>query len=232
MGQDIAIGRGDNAPRAVWTIKDDQGNLVDLTGTTWTLTLYDASANVLATVTNGANLVLGASTITWIPSTTITAALRLGRMQTYRLRRTDSEIRYYVDGMVEAHDGAVPASLVTAAVQGPQGSKGADGASAIMSLGTLSDGATINWDMGAIQCAQVTLAGNRTFAAPTNFVDGQTYLLFIKQDATGSRTATFNAAFNFGVAGAPTLSAGANKIDIITCVGRNGALYCVAQLGF
>ena len=44
--------------------------------------------------------------------------------------------------------------------------------SAYFPTGTLTDGATVNWDVQANQVAQVTLAGNRTFAAPTNMVDG------------------------------------------------------------
>lgn len=80
---------------------------------------------------------------------------------------------------------------------------------------TLTDGATINWDMSTALNAKVTLGGNRTFAAPTNPKEGLTYALEVAQDGTGSRTATWNAAFDWGAAGTPTLSTGASKKDFV-----------------
>jgi hypothetical protein len=91
-----------------------------------------------------------------------------------------------------------PAALVGAAV--PQ---------------VLADGATVNWDMASGFNARVTLGGNRTLAAPTNFAEGVTYALGIIQDGTGTRTLTWNAAFDFGSAGAPTLSTAAGKRDLV-----------------
>lgn len=80
---------------------------------------------------------------------------------------------------------------------------------------TLTDGATINWDMHAGFNAKVTIAGNRTLAAPTNPHEGLTYRLEVIQDATGSRTMTWPSAFDWGSAGTPTLSTGASKHDFI-----------------
>lgn len=80
---------------------------------------------------------------------------------------------------------------------------------------TLTDGATISWDMSAALNAKVTLGGNRTIAAPTNPKEGITYALEVAQDGTGNRTVTWNAAFDFGSAGTPTLSTGASKRDFV-----------------
>lgn len=80
---------------------------------------------------------------------------------------------------------------------------------------TLSDGATINWDLSANQVCKVTLAGNRTMAAPTNHVAGALYALRIIQDATGSRTLTWNAVFKFTNSTAPTLTTTASAEDHI-----------------
>jgi hypothetical protein len=80
---------------------------------------------------------------------------------------------------------------------------------------TLTDGATINWDMHSGFNAKVTLGGNRTFATPTNPHEGMTYRLEVIQDGTGSRTATWPSAFDFGSAGTPTLSATAAKHDFL-----------------
>lgn len=78
---------------------------------------------------------------------------------------------------------------------------------------TLTDAATIAWDADLGFNARVTLGGNRTMGAPTNLQDGLTYTLAIVQDGTGSRTLSWNAIFEWGSGGAPTLSTGASKVD-------------------
>ena len=86
--------------------------------------------------------------------------------------------------------------------------------------GTLTDGATINWDVSAKQAPSVTLAGNRTMAAVTNAVAGTTYLLSVIQDGTGSRTLSWTTSgagsFDFGAAGAPTLTTTAGAMDVLS----------------
>ena len=79
---------------------------------------------------------------------------------------------------------------------------------------TLTDGATITWDVGSSPVAKVTLGGNRTLSAPTNSVAGQFISLTVIQDATGSRTLTFNSAYEFTADTAPTLTTTASKADI------------------
>lgn len=97
---------------------------------------------------------------------------------------------------------------------------------------TLSDAATIAWDASSNQVASVTLAGNRTLGAPTNLVDGATYVLTVKQDATGSRTLAYNVVFKFPGGTAPTLSTTANAVDILTFVSDGTNMYGVSQLEF
>lgn len=91
---------------------------------------------------------------------------------------------------------------------------------------TLTDGATINWDVSLGRVATVTLgAAGRTMAAPTNLKVG-TYILRVYQDATGSRTiTTWNSVFKWTAAVAPVLSTGANKLDIITFFSDGTNLY-------
>ena len=79
----------------------------------------------------------------------------------------------------------------------------------------LTDGATINWDCDDYQVATVTLGGNRTMAAPTNQNAGGTYILQVVQDATGSRTLSWNAVFKWESGTAPTLASAANERTII-----------------
>ena len=79
---------------------------------------------------------------------------------------------------------------------------------------TLTDGATIDWNLSTQQVAKVTLAGNRTLNAPTNQQAGAFYSLAIIQ-STGSNTLTFNSAYKFTGALAPTLTTTASAKDII-----------------
>lgn len=81
---------------------------------------------------------------------------------------------------------------------------------------SLTDAATINTDASLGAVFRVTLGGNRTMAAPTNPVDGQQISYEIKQDATGSRTLTWNAAFVFSGGTAPTLTTTAGITDVVT----------------
>jgi hypothetical protein len=80
---------------------------------------------------------------------------------------------------------------------------------------TLVDGANISWDASANQVTSVTITDNRIMDAPTNMVDGGVYLLMVIQDATGSRTLSFNGVFKFTGGTAPVLTATASAKDIL-----------------
>jgi hypothetical protein len=97
---------------------------------------------------------------------------------------------------------------------------------------TLTDAATIAWDAESNQVASVTLTDNRTLGAPTNLVDGATYILIVKQDGTGGRTLAYNAVFKFPGASAPTLSTGINDVDILTFISDGTNMYGVFQGDF
>jgi hypothetical protein len=80
---------------------------------------------------------------------------------------------------------------------------------------TDTDGATVTFDFGLTDKHLVTLGGNRTLAISGGF-DGQTMLLILKQDATGSRTVTWWSSITWPGGAAPTLSTGAGKIDVFS----------------
>lgn len=88
---------------------------------------------------------------------------------------------------------------------------------------TLTDAATIAVDMSTFLNAKVTLAGSRTLGAPTNAKEGQSGILQVIQDGTGSRTLSYASAWDFGQAGTPTLSTAAGKIDTISYIVINAA---------
>lgn len=90
---------------------------------------------------------------------------------------------------------------------------------------TLTDGATITPDFTNGNVFTVTLAGNRTLANPTNPKDGATYCIIVKQDATGSRTLAYGTNYKWEGGTAPTLSTGANAVDILTFVSDGTNMY-------
>lgn len=103
----------------------------------------------------------------------------------------------------------------------------------VMVLQTLTDGATINWNMALGQVATVTLGGNRTMAAPTNILGGAGEAAFVTvvviQDGTGSRTLSWNAVFKFKGGSAPTLTTTLNKRDTFTFIADGTNLYEVGR---
>jgi hypothetical protein len=81
---------------------------------------------------------------------------------------------------------------------------------------TLTFGASIALDASKGNTFTVTLTSSAgTLANPTHPADGQEIKVRIIQDGTGSRTLAFGSAYDFGAAGAPTLSTGAGKADIL-----------------
>lgn len=89
---------------------------------------------------------------------------------------------------------------------------------------TLTDGATITPDFSASNNFEVTIAATgRTLANPTNITAGQSGVIVIKQDGSGSRTITsYGSYFKFPGGTDPTLSTGANDVDLLS-------YYCVSS---
>ena len=79
---------------------------------------------------------------------------------------------------------------------------------------TLTDASTVTWNSLTSPVAKVTLGGNRTIAAASGAVAGTFASLLIIQDGTGSRTVTWNAAYEFAANTAPTLTTTANLGDL------------------
>lgn len=92
---------------------------------------------------------------------------------------------------------------------------------AYMSIDALTDAATIAVDMSVGNNFSVTLGGNRTLGNPTNLTAGQSGVIFITQDATGSRTLAYSSFWDFPSQTAPTLTTTANAIDVLVYTVRN-----------
>ena len=86
---------------------------------------------------------------------------------------------------------------------------------------TLTDAASITSDFAKGNNFLVTIGGNRTLAAPSNAVAGQSGSIYIIQDGTGSRTLGYNTVFQFVSATVPTLSTGAGDVDMLVYMARS-----------
>lgn len=99
-------------------------------------------------------------------------------------------------------------------------------------MATLTDAASIAWNLDTGQVATVTLTDNRTLSNPTNMKAGGTYQLIVRQDATGSRTLGYGSAYKWPSATAPTLTTAASSINLLTFISDGSSMYGVAVKAF
>jgi hypothetical protein len=84
-------------------------------------------------------------------------------------------------------------------------------------IGTVTSSATLTLTDGTVQTATLTASTACTFTMPTATA-GKSFVLLLKQAATtGGGTATFTGV-KFGTSGAPTITATAGKMDILTFI--------------
>ena len=95
---------------------------------------------------------------------------------------------------------------------------------------TLTDAASIEVNFALGNNFLVTIAANRTLAAPTNAVAGQSGTIHVIQDSTGSRTLGYNTAWQFVSAAVPTLSTGGSDVDILCYIARSATTIDTAIL--
>ena len=84
----------------------------------------------------------------------------------------------------------------------------------------LTDGATIAVDLSLSNNFSVTLGGNRTLGDPTNVTAGQSGVIVVTQDGTGSRTLAYaGTKYKFAGGTAPVLTTTGGAVDVL-------AYYC------
>jgi hypothetical protein len=87
----------------------------------------------------------------------------------------------------------------------------------VVAIGTVTTANTLSLATGTVQTATLTASTACTFTMPTATA-GKSFILLLKQAATtGNGTATFTGV-KFNSAGAPTITATAGKMDILTFV--------------
>lgn len=98
---------------------------------------------------------------------------------------------------------------------------------------TLTSGATVTPDFAASNNYSLTLDQNLTIANPTNLTAGQSGSIFLVQDATGSRVASWGSYWDFVGGVAPVLTTTAAGIDRIDYVVRSStSIHAVATLNY
>jgi hypothetical protein len=80
---------------------------------------------------------------------------------------------------------------------------------------TIAFASTITPDMSLFINAELAVTGNFTLANPINTKNGQTGMVAIAQDATGSRLITWGSNWKFQSGVAPVLSTAANAVDLL-----------------
>ena len=101
----------------------------------------------------------------------------------------------------------------------------------VVAIGTVTSTNTIALTNGTVQTATLTASTACTFTMPTATA-GKSFILLLKQAATtGNGTATFTGV-KWGTAGAPTITATAGKMDILTFVADGTNWYGSVAAGF
>ncbi len=91
----------------------------------------------------------------------------------------------------------------------------------VVDIGNTGTSQTIVLTSGTVQTA--TLTGNCTFTMPTATA-GKSFILLLRQDGTGGRTATFTGV-KWSSAGTPTVTVAAGKMDIFSFVAHGSNWY-------
>ena len=208
-------------------IADDQVTLAKMAGLVRGKIIYgDSSGNPAALTVGSSGQVLKSdgTDISWgaSPGAALTGSTNNTITTVTGANAISGEANLTFDGSTLAVTGAATVST-TLTVAG----------AATLSEDTLTDASTITWAANTSPVAKVTLGANRTLASATNGGTGQFISLLVIQDGTGSRTLTWNAAYEFKDDTAPTLTTTASKGDLFVFryngskwleVGRNTAL--------
>ena len=88
---------------------------------------------------------------------------------------------------------------------------------------TLTDGASVIVSMAKANTFVVTLGGNRTLGFPSPVPPGQSGMIYIYQDGTGSRTLAYTSCWRFAGGTTPTLTTTAAAVDVLAYSVRTSA---------
>ena len=228
------------------------GKVITMTGSSSDTAVFTAGTNgTLSIVTTddsaaAANITITADGTAELAGTTVTlnsggdivldadgADLKFADGGTDLLSITNSSSDVVFKPLVDAKDIIIHQYDGTSLVEFNDGGYSSFTSAALNPEQTLTDASTISWNALTQPVAKVTLGANRTIGAASGGVAGQFVSLLVIQDGTGSRTVSWNAAYEFASDTAPTLTTTANLGDLFVFryngskwleVGRNLAL--------
>ena len=165
--------------------------------------LYTGSAWVAAYVSGGAYL-LSANNLSELTATASTARTNLGLGTAATMTGPSGTIVGTSDSQALTNK-TLTNPTVTNYVE------------SVVAIGTVTSSSTLSLTSGTVQTATLTASTACTFTMPTATA-GKSFVLLLKQAAsTGNGTATFTSV-KWGTAGAPTITATAGKMDILTFI--------------
>jgi len=185
--------------------------------------LYTGSAWVAAYV-SGASYLLTSNNLSELTATAATARTNLGLGSIATQAASSVAITGgSVNGTTVGASTPSTGAFTTLSATGTATFSGAMSATAnaYMQIDALTDAATIAVDMSVGNNFSVTLGGNRTLGNPTNLTAGQSGVIFITQDGTGSRTLAYSSYWDFPNSTAPTLTTTANAVDVLVYTVRS-----------
>jgi len=189
------------------------------------LPIADGTANQ-ALVTDGAGVLSFASTGSGDvvgPASSVDSELALFNSTTGKLIKRAS-----LTGLVKATSGVASAATAGTDFTSPTSTETMTNKTltnptvtnyveSVVAIGTVTTASTLSLTNGTVQTATLTASTACTFTMPTATA-GKSFILLLKQAAsTGNGTATFTGV-KWGTAGAPTITATAGKMDILTFV--------------
>ena len=170
------------------------------TGSAW-VSAYVSAEGLLSAANNLSDLANAGTALTNLGGTTVGKAVFTAATVAAAQQAMDVEVG--VD--VQAYDADTAKTDVAQAFTAAQ--RG--------TVVALTDGATITPNFALGNNFSVTLGGNRTLANPTNLTAGQSGVIVITQDGTGSRTLAYGSNFKFPGGTAPTLTTTAAAVDVL-----------------
>ena len=211
---DIKINGADDFQFTANTFTAQSGSTIAaqaLTATTITATGTVTAGSTLDM--NGTELILDADADTSITSDT-DDEIDIKIANTDHLKIKGSSGDTVLKPMVDAKDIVIQQFDGTELVNFNDGGYSSFTSAAFNPETTLTDSTTVSWNALTQPVAKLTLGGSRTLSAASNGVAGQFVSLLAIQDSTGSRTISWNAAYEFKDDTAPTLTTTSNKGDL------------------
>jgi hypothetical protein len=101
----------------------------------------------------------------------------------------------------------------------------------IDAIGNTSGTITLNLANGNNFSLTLNANSTNTLANPSNLTAGQSGIIFISQDATGSRTLAYGTSWDFPGGTAPTLTTTANAVDAIVYTVRSATSIAAQFIG-